>query len=107
MQALEYKDSVLVAGSLDDLITILVPTETHQPERTYMFAFLLCSRLFIKPYELLSRVTRVRGRDITTCNTKVRYVKIIKLSVTAWKITVIRLAVNMAHRQKGLFIDRM
>lgn len=49
-----------MAGSLDELITLLVPTETHHPERTYMFAFLLCSRLFIKPYELLARVTRVR-----------------------------------------------
>ena len=58
-QELQYKDGVLVAGSLNALVTLLVPTETHYPERTYMFAFLLCSRLFIKPYELLSRVTRV------------------------------------------------
>ncbi|XP_064396126.1 ras-GEF domain-containing family member 1B-like [Halichondria panicea] len=56
---LQYKDGVLVAGSLNELVTLLVPTETHYPERTYMFAFLLCSRLFIKPYELLSRVTRM------------------------------------------------
>ena len=31
-QELEYKDGILVAGSLEALIDLLIPTETHYPE---------------------------------------------------------------------------
>ena len=31
-QELEYKDGILVAGSLNALIDLLIPTETHYPE---------------------------------------------------------------------------
>ena len=60
MQELVYQDGVLVAGSLDALIDVLIPTATSYPERSYVFAFILCSRLFLRPYELLARVLRVR-----------------------------------------------
>ena len=60
MQDLEYRDGILVAGSLDALVELLMPTESHYPEKTYTYAFILCSRLFIRPYELLARVSRVR-----------------------------------------------
>ena len=60
LQDLEYRDGLLVAGSLDALIELLMPTESHYPEKTYSYAFILCSRLFIRPYELLARVSRVR-----------------------------------------------
>ena len=49
----------MVAGSLDALIELLMPTESHYPEKTYSYAFILCSRLFIRPYELLAKVSRV------------------------------------------------
>lgn len=54
-----YQDGILVAGSLETLVDLLVPTTTSSPERSYVFAFILCSRLFLRPYELLSRVLRV------------------------------------------------
>lgn len=34
----------------------MVPTDTYYPDRAYLFAFLLSSRLFIKPHDLLARV---------------------------------------------------
>lgn len=55
-QALVYRDGNLVSGSLDALIQHMVPTTDYYPDRAYLFAFLLSSRLFIKPHELLGRV---------------------------------------------------
>ncbi|CAI8058081.1 Ras-GEF domain-containing family member 1B-B, partial [Geodia barretti] len=54
-----YKDGVVVAGSLDGLISLLLPSQTHQIEQSYVFAFVLCSRLFIQPHQLLGRVTKI------------------------------------------------
>lgn len=34
----------------------MVPTNDYYPDRSYIFAFLLSSRLFIKPYQLLSKI---------------------------------------------------
>jgi hypothetical protein len=34
----------------------MVPTADYYPDRAYLFAFLLSSRLFIKPHELLGDV---------------------------------------------------
>lgn len=48
----------LVSGNMDALIEHLTPMPSHYPDRVFIFAFLLCSRLFIKPYELLSRILR-------------------------------------------------
>nr|CAD7593738.1 unnamed protein product [Timema genevievae] len=56
-QALVYRDGGnLVSGSLDALVQHMVPTADYYPDRAYLFAFLLSSRLFIKPHELLGEV---------------------------------------------------
>ncbi|KAG5263306.1 hypothetical protein AALO_G00263450 [Alosa alosa] len=44
------------SASLDTLIQNLVPTTDYYPEKAYVFTFLLSSRLFIPPHELLARV---------------------------------------------------
>ncbi|CAL8318027.1 unnamed protein product [Lota lota] len=51
-----YHDNSLVSGSLEALIQHLVPTVDYYPDRSYVFTFLLSSRLFLHPYELMSRV---------------------------------------------------
>ncbi|XP_072108000.1 ras-GEF domain-containing family member 1B-A isoform X1 [Mobula birostris] len=51
-----YQDNNLVSGSLEALIQHLVPTVDYYPDRTYIFTFLLSSRIFIRPYELLAKV---------------------------------------------------
>ncbi|PWA17019.1 hypothetical protein CCH79_00013247, partial [Gambusia affinis] len=53
---LYYHDNNLASGSLEALIHHLVPTVDYYPDRTYVFTFLLSSRLFIHPYELMSKV---------------------------------------------------
>ncbi|XP_037114963.1 ras-GEF domain-containing family member 1B-A isoform X1 [Syngnathus acus] len=49
-------DNNLESGSLDALIRHLLPTVDYYPDRTYIFTFLLSFRLFIHPYELMSKV---------------------------------------------------
>ncbi|OWK11619.1 RASGEF1C [Cervus elaphus hippelaphus] len=49
-------DGALSSASLDTLIEHLVPTADYYPEKAYIFTFLLSSRLFIEPQELLARV---------------------------------------------------
>ncbi|KAB0389792.1 hypothetical protein E2I00_018400 [Balaenoptera physalus] len=44
------------SASLDALIEQLVPKADYYPEKAYIFTFLLSSRLFIEPRELLARV---------------------------------------------------
>lgn len=51
-----YRDGNLISGPLEALIQHMVPTDTYYPDRAYLFAFLLSSRLFIKPHDLLARV---------------------------------------------------
>uniref|UniRef100_A0A8C6SRP4 RasGEF domain family, member 1Bb n=1 Tax=Neogobius melanostomus TaxID=47308 RepID=A0A8C6SRP4_9GOBI len=46
----------LVSASLEALIQHLVPTVDYYPDRSYVFTFLLSSRLFLHPYELMTRV---------------------------------------------------
>ncbi|XP_015220582.1 ras-GEF domain-containing family member 1B-A isoform X2 [Lepisosteus oculatus] len=53
---LYYHDNNLVSGSVEALIQLLVPNVDYYPDRTYIFTFLLSSRLFIHPYELLAKV---------------------------------------------------
>uniref|UniRef100_A0A672Z853 RasGEF domain family member 1B n=1 Tax=Sphaeramia orbicularis TaxID=375764 RepID=A0A672Z853_9TELE len=72
-----YQDNNLVSGSLEALIQHLVPTVEYFPDRTYIFTFLLSSRLFIHPYELMSRVCYLcmeqqRLSDAHTDETQVR-----------------------------------
>ncbi|KAF5272321.1 hypothetical protein FQA39_LY07922 [Lamprigera yunnana] len=54
--ALVYRDGNLISGPLEALIQHMVPTDVYYPDRAYLFAFLLSSRLFIKPHDLLARV---------------------------------------------------
>ncbi|XP_053154728.1 ras-GEF domain-containing family member 1C isoform X2 [Hemicordylus capensis] len=51
-----FQDGNLTSASLDALIQHLIPTADYYPEKAYIFTFLLSSRLFIEPHELLSRV---------------------------------------------------
>ncbi|KAI5278866.1 Ras-Gef Domain-Containing Family Member 1B [Manis pentadactyla] len=53
---LYYHDNNLLSGSLDALIQHLVPNVDYYPDRTYIFTFLLSSRLFMHPYELMAKV---------------------------------------------------
>ncbi|XP_047740563.1 ras-GEF domain-containing family member 1B isoform X4 [Hyalella azteca] len=55
--SLVYEDGVLVSGSLQALVQHATPTASYYPDTAYLFAFLLSSRLFIKPHELLQRVS--------------------------------------------------
>ncbi|EDO40859.1 predicted protein, partial [Nematostella vectensis] len=55
-----FDNGHLMSGSLDALIERLVPTPNYYPDRTFIFAFLLCCRLFIPPPNLLSRVSQVK-----------------------------------------------
>ncbi|XP_063051838.1 ras-GEF domain-containing family member 1B-A [Engraulis encrasicolus] len=56
---LYYHDNSLVSGSLEALIQHLVPTVDYYPDRTYIFTFLLSSRVFIHPYELMTKVCQL------------------------------------------------
>ncbi|XP_020638313.3 ras-GEF domain-containing family member 1C isoform X3 [Pogona vitticeps] len=51
-----FQDGNLTSASLDALIQHLTPTADYYPEKAYIFTFLLSSRLFLEPHELLSRV---------------------------------------------------
>ncbi|NXO81278.1 RGF1B protein, partial [Sitta europaea] len=53
---LYYHDNNLLSGSLEALIQHLVPTVDYYPDRTYIFTFLLSSRLFLHPSELMAKV---------------------------------------------------
>ncbi|XP_061760945.1 ras-GEF domain-containing family member 1B-A isoform X4 [Nerophis ophidion] len=53
---LYYHDNNLASGSLEALIHHLVPTLDYYPDRTFIFTFLLSSRLFIPPHQLLAQV---------------------------------------------------
>jgi len=57
--ALIYQDGQLVSGSFEALVQHLVPTSAYYPDRTYIFAFLLSSRLFVKPHALFQQVCQV------------------------------------------------
>ena len=49
----------LVSGTLDALVEHLKPSQDYYPDHTFVFAFLLSSRLFIKPHRLLDRILQV------------------------------------------------
>uniref|UniRef100_A0A8D8A925 Ras-GEF domain-containing family member 1B n=1 Tax=Culex pipiens TaxID=7175 RepID=A0A8D8A925_CULPI len=53
---LVYRDGNLISGTLETLIKHMVPTDEYYPDQSYLFAFLLSTRLFIKPHELLQQV---------------------------------------------------
>jgi hypothetical protein len=51
-----YREGNLVSGRLEALVQHMVPTCEYYPDRAYLFAFLLTSRLFVKPHELLGQI---------------------------------------------------
>nr|KAG5697197.1 hypothetical protein BaRGS_002206 [Batillaria attramentaria] len=57
--ALIFQNGNLLSGSLESLIQHLVPTADYYPDRTYIFAFLLSSRLFIRPHQLFAEVCKL------------------------------------------------
>uniref|UniRef100_A0A673Y8Y6 RasGEF domain family, member 1Bb n=1 Tax=Salmo trutta TaxID=8032 RepID=A0A673Y8Y6_SALTR len=88
-----YHDNSLVSGSLEALIQHLVPTVDYYPDRSYVFTFLLSSRLFLHPYELMSRVCHLcveqhRSGDLLLDKIRIRDVapKIVQL-LTEWTET--------------------
>uniref|UniRef100_A0A146M4U1 Ras-GEF domain-containing family member 1B n=1 Tax=Lygus hesperus TaxID=30085 RepID=A0A146M4U1_LYGHE len=54
--AMMFREGNLVSGRLEALVTHLVPTADYYPDRAFLFAFLLTSRLFIKPHDLLGQI---------------------------------------------------
>ncbi|XP_035706052.1 ras-GEF domain-containing family member 1B-like [Folsomia candida] len=46
----------LLSGTLEGLVDYLVPSEDHFPDKSFVFAFILCSRIFIRPHQLLATV---------------------------------------------------
>ncbi|XP_030046445.1 ras-GEF domain-containing family member 1B [Microcaecilia unicolor] len=55
-EGLYYYENNLLSGSLEALIQHLVPSVDYYPDRTFIFTFLLSSRLFIQPHELMAKV---------------------------------------------------
>jgi hypothetical protein len=55
-QSVVYREGNLVSGRLEALVQHMVPTCEYYPDRAYLFAFLLTSRLFVKPHELLGQI---------------------------------------------------
>ncbi|XP_065216721.1 ras-GEF domain-containing family member 1B-like [Planococcus citri] len=53
---LVFRDGTLVSGSLEMLIRHLIPSTDYYPDKEFIFAFLLTSRLFVKPDELLDKI---------------------------------------------------
>ncbi|CAH1406364.1 unnamed protein product [Nezara viridula] len=56
LQAVVYREGNLVSGRLEALIQHMVPTNDYYPDRAFLFAFLLTSRLFVKPHDLLGQI---------------------------------------------------
>lgn len=54
--SLVYRDGILCSGTLEALIQLMVPTIDYYPDKKLLFAFLLTSRLFIKPHDLLGTI---------------------------------------------------
>ncbi|XP_049885094.1 ras-GEF domain-containing family member 1B-like [Pectinophora gossypiella] len=50
----EYKDGQIVSATLDALVDMLRPGAS----KSFTFTFLLCSRLFVKPHELLNKLCK-------------------------------------------------
>ncbi|XP_034245198.1 ras-GEF domain-containing family member 1B-like isoform X2 [Thrips palmi] len=57
-----YREDTLVSGALEALIRHAIPTPDYFPEDAYLFAFLLCSRLFAPLNDVLVRVIRAMDR---------------------------------------------
>lgn len=51
---LEYRDGQVVSGTLEALVDLLRPGA----DRSFIFAFLLCCRIYVRPHELLATLCR-------------------------------------------------
>ncbi|CAL1616513.1 unnamed protein product [Knipowitschia caucasica] len=60
-----YRHRKLVSGSLEALIQHLLPTPHYYPDSSYSFTFLLSSRLFLAPHELLQRLSELCSHKST------------------------------------------
>ncbi|XP_073977706.1 ras-GEF domain-containing family member 1B-like [Rhodnius prolixus] len=56
-ESVMYREGNLVSGRLEALIQHMVPTADYYPDRAFLFAFLLTSRLFVKPHDLLGQIS--------------------------------------------------
>uniref|UniRef100_A0A8C9AE61 RasGEF domain family member 1A n=1 Tax=Prolemur simus TaxID=1328070 RepID=A0A8C9AE61_PROSS len=54
-----FQEGRLISGSLEALMEHLVPRVDYYPDRTYIFTFLLSSRVFVPPRDLLARVGQI------------------------------------------------
>ncbi|BFZ17418.1 hypothetical protein BsWGS_20457 [Bradybaena similaris] len=68
--ALIFQNGNLHSGPLEALVQHLIPTSDYYPDRTYIFAFLLSSRLFIRPHELLAEVCKLGVMDVDLTTSK-------------------------------------
>lgn len=64
-----YLDGALVSAPMCDLIQHMVPTSDYYPDRSFLFAFLLSSRLFITPHDLFNRVCEISASQQDMDNT--------------------------------------
>lgn len=65
-QELVYRDSNLVSGTLEALVQKVVPTLDYYPDRAFLFAFLLSSRIFIRPNQLLGQVVFLASANLSS-----------------------------------------
>ncbi|XP_004929877.2 ras-GEF domain-containing family member 1B-like [Bombyx mandarina] len=56
---IEYRDGQIVSATLDTLVEMLRPGAS----KSFTFTFLLCSRLYLKPHELLSKLCKLYFRN--------------------------------------------
>jgi len=54
----QWREGVVVSGSLEDLIHELVPRAHTTPSSSFSFSFLLSSRLYLTPSQLLAEICR-------------------------------------------------
>ncbi|KAK3922480.1 Ras-GEF domain-containing family member 1B [Frankliniella fusca] len=62
LQTMVYREDTLVSGALEALIRHAIPTADYFPEDAYLFAFILCARIFVPLNEVLVRVIRSMDR---------------------------------------------
>ncbi|XP_037302701.1 ras-GEF domain-containing family member 1B-B-like, partial [Manduca sexta] len=51
---IQYRDGHIISATLDTLVDMLRPGTS----KSFTFTFLLCSRLFVKPHELLNKLCK-------------------------------------------------
>ncbi|KAI4820745.1 hypothetical protein KUCAC02_028714 [Chaenocephalus aceratus] len=77
---LYYHDNNLTSGSLEALIHHLVPTLDYYPDRTFIFTFLLSSRIFIRPHELMSKVCHLCMEQTTLSDSQADKIRVRKIA---------------------------